>query len=291
MDYRGNVLITGASSGIGESCAVFLSRLGFTVFAGVREKSAAEKLALQNPEKIIPVFIDITNQTMIDNVFELINQKAGQQGLYGLVNNAGIGFGAPIECIPPEQLKKVFEINVFGQIAMIQTFLPLIRKARGRIVNMSSISGRLPQPYQSTYSAAKMALESFSDSLRVELRPWDIRVSVIIPGGVKTPIWNKSTEITRQLFAQCPLHQQELYKPSITAFLHTADGFCRRSISPQAVAKAVARALAAPNPRSRYIVGTDAHVMYYFIKPLPDLIRDWALAKFMGLPKRGSQIS
>jgi NAD(P)-dependent dehydrogenase (short-subunit alcohol dehydrogenase family) len=291
MNIQGNVLITGASSGIGEVCAISLARLGFRVFAGVREKSAAEKLARLDVENIVPVFIDITNPAMIDEAFELIAEKTGAQGLYGLINNAGIGFGAPIEYIPFEQLKKVFEINVFGQIAMIQKFLPLIRKARGRIVNISSISGRLPQPYQSTYSAAKMALESFSDSLRVELRPWDIRVCVIEPGSVNTPIWNKSIEETWQLFAQYPLSGQELYKPSIEAFLNAANKFYQNSIPPQAVAKAATHALTARTPHTRYIVGKDAILLYYLIKPLPDMMRDWVLARLMGLPKKGSQVS
>lgn len=288
MNYKGNVLITGASSGIGAATAIHLARLGFKVFAGVRKQTDADNLSSQNPGRIIPILIDIRDQLMIDTAYDWVALETGTQGLTGLINNAGIGFGAPIECIPIQQLKEVFEVDVFGHIKMIQKFLPLLRHTQGRIINISSISGQLPQPFQSTYSAAKMALESFSDSLRIELRPWNIKISIIEPGSIKTPIWSKSNDRTQELFAQFSPELQELYRSSITAFNYTADKFSHLATGSAVVAKAIEHALTAKHPRSRYLVGKDAFLMYYLLKPLPALIRDWTLAKIMGLPRKGS---
>src|SRR5205809_5130593 len=167
-----NVLITGASTGIGRACAIALDRSGFRVFAGVRKAADGDALRSESP-RIEPVIIDVTDQATIDAAAKQIDE------LYGLVNNAGITVAGPVEYLPVDDVRRQFEVNVFGHLAVTQAFLPLIRKARGaRIVFMSSVGGRVPSsPFLSPYNASKHALESFGDALRVELAPWDIRVS------------------------------------------------------------------------------------------------------------------
>ena len=188
---RPAVVITGRLDGnrsgqCGGTCASRLSRLRRSSQA-VRWRAAEA----QSPD-IIPLLLDVTDSAQIAAAAETVGRAVGDAGLAGLVNNAGIVVAGPLEILPLDQLRLQLEVNVVGQIAVTQAFLPLLRKARGRIVNMSSLNGRIASPYLAPYAASKHALEAVNNAIRLELRAWGIRVSVIEPGATTTPIWDKS---------------------------------------------------------------------------------------------------
>ena len=276
------VVITGASTGIGEACALHLDGQGFTVFAGVRGLEDGELLRKRASDRLIPIILDVTDADTITSAAGTVAERVGPRGLAGLVNNAGIALASPLEFVPLPKLREQLEVNVIGQIAVTQAFLPLLRKGRGRIVNMSSISGRLATPFLGPYAASKWALEALSDSLRVELRPWKIHVAVVEPGNISTPIWQKSRTAAEQLLEGLPPTARILYGPAID-FLrrYAVDG---RGISAAAVAQAVTHALTARRPKTRYLVGTDARVGAR-VASLPDRLRDWLIRR--ALPSWG----
>ena len=182
-------------------------------------------------------------------------------------------------------LRKQIEVNVIGQIAVTQAFLPLLRKGRGRIVNIGSISGRLATPFLGAYAASKFAMEALTDSLRIELRPWGISVSVVEPGSIATPIWEKGHATADEIFEKLPQQAHDFYDSAIAAVHKAADKSARAAIPPHAVAKAAAHALTAKRPKTRYLVGRDAQMQAALAKVVPDRMRDWLVVRFMGLPR------
>lgn len=184
-----SVVITGASSGIGQACALRLHQSGFHVFAGVRAKADAQTIRLRGEQRLQPLFLDVTISESIAAARETVEASVHPGGLSGLVNNAGIPLGGPLEFLDLDDIRCQFDVNFFGAISVTQAFLPLLRRARGRIVNMSSSGGLLALPFMGPYAASKFAMEAISDSLRVELKPWGISVSVVEPGAIATPIW------------------------------------------------------------------------------------------------------
>ncbi|HVF10558.1 MAG TPA: SDR family NAD(P)-dependent oxidoreductase, partial [Abditibacteriaceae bacterium] len=182
---RPAVLVTGASTGIGAACALHLDEIGFQVFAGVRQAAAGLELRDKAANRLTPLMLDITSTASIAEAVGTIQAATGGV-LHGLVNNAGIVVAGPLEYVPVEEVRRQLEINVVGQVAVTQGVLPLLRAGRGRIVNIGSISGRSALPFMGPYSASKFALEAITDALRVALRPWQIRVSIIEPGAVAT---------------------------------------------------------------------------------------------------------
>jgi NAD(P)-dependent dehydrogenase (short-subunit alcohol dehydrogenase family) len=180
---RGAVVVTGASSGIGEACARRLAGLGFQVFAGVRKAEDGDRLASEIPG-VTPLRIDVVDAESIAAAARTVEETAAGRGLAGLVNNAGVAVPAPIEHQPIDDFRRQIEVNLIGQVAVTQAFLPQLRAARGRIVNVSSIGGKVAVPLLGAYAASKFGLEGFSDTLRRELRPWGIEVSVIEPGTI-----------------------------------------------------------------------------------------------------------
>src|ERR671915_2319963 len=193
----GTVLVTGASSGIGEATALHLKELGFDAVAAVRKNEDAERLAGRG---LRTVKLDVTD---VDSIDAARDELAGGP-LAGLVNNAGIAVAAPLEYLPLDQLRDQLEVNLVGQLAVTQRFLPALRAGRGRIVNVSSIGGRVALPLLGAYHASKFALEAISDTLRRELRSQGVDVIVIEPGGVKTPIWRKGDELAAELTSDLP---------------------------------------------------------------------------------------
>src|SRR5919204_4783282 len=207
------VLITGASTGIGEACALHLDRLGFTVFAGIRKEADGRALQAKASPRLTPLALDVTDQGQVTATVQTIESSLGAGGLWGLVNNAGIAVGGPLEFLPVDEFRLQLEVNVVGQLRVIQAVLPLVRRARGRIVNMSSVSGKLSAPFMGPYSSSKFALEAISDALRLELRPWGIMVSVIEPSNVATPIWGKSLQAGMAVIERLPARAREPYGP------------------------------------------------------------------------------
>lgn len=278
------VLITGASSGIGWISTISAAEKGFIVFAGVRKEEDAEKLRAENTN-IIPIIIDVINQDSISNAFNKISEITGDSGLYAIVNNAGIVVAGPVEFLPLDKLRLQLEINVIGQISVIQHFLPLIRKARGRIINISSIAGFTAFPFKGAYAASKFAIEALSDSLRRELKPWNIPVSIVEPGVIKTPIWGKSIalvkDIIKEMPEQCEQYYGNIYKKMLKSIVKSVD---KKGTSPQKVANAILHALTEEIPRTRYLVGKDAYFLSGLVR-LPDKIVDWYMCKKIGLDK------
>lgn len=277
------VLVTGASTGIGEACALELDRCGFRVFAGVRRDEDARRLAQQASNRLVPLMLDVTQADSIAAATDAIREAVGQAGLYGLVNNAGIVVAGPLELLPMEQLRRQFEVNVFGQVAVTQAVLPLVRQARGRIVNMGSVSGRMAAPYLGPYAASKFALEALTDSLRGELRRWGIAVSIVEPGNVKTPIWEKSQAWAEQLRQQMSPEGQELYGQDIAAVREASLRMGASGMPVQRVVRAVMHALTARRPKSNYPVGTQTRLAIAIFKFLPVRLRDRLIRRELGL--------
>jgi NAD(P)-dependent dehydrogenase (short-subunit alcohol dehydrogenase family) len=267
-------VVTGASSGIGEACALRLDSLGFRVFAGVRKPVDGDALKSKASERLTPVILDVTSEESIAGAVRMV----GDVPLAGLVNNAGIIVAGPLELVPMAMWRKQFEVNVLGQVAVTQAFLPLLRAGRGRIVNMSSVAGRSALPYSGPYCSSKFALEGLTDSLRMELREWGISVSIVEPGAIRTPIWEKSLTGATESMSRVPAHLLELYR-TILAKMTTAAAQAEKHASPvEAVVKAVEHALTAAKPKTRYVVGSNAK-MRMKLNYLPDRTIDSLILK------------
>lgn len=278
------VVVTGASTGIGAACAVHLDRLGFMVFAGVRKSQDGATLQQQGAG-VIPLILDVTDGALILKAQQQVLEKCGSVGLYGLINNAGIAVVGPLEGVPISDLRKQLEINVIGQIAVTQAFLPLIRKARGRIVNMGSIAGRGALPLMGPYSASKFALEAMTDALRLELQQWGIHVSIVEPGAIATPIWEKSGKDAAALEVAMPMHMRSLYATLVAAVRKVVGEASARAIATDAVSQAVEHALTAFRPKTRYLVGMDAKLRAVMMTLLPDRLSDAVLTWALKLPR------
>jgi NAD(P)-dependent dehydrogenase (short-subunit alcohol dehydrogenase family) len=264
-----SVLVTGASSGIGRASALRLARAGWRVFGGVRTSADADSLRAQG---VLPVELDVTDSDQIAAAAEEVGDA-----LDGLVANAGIAVAAPLEVVPLEELRRQLEVNVVGQVAVLQGVLPSLRRNRGRVVLMGSIGGRSALPFLGPYAASKHALEAFADVLRVELRPWGMEVAIVEPASVKTAIWTKGAEHADAMRDAIAPERNELYTARIAKFREIA--LTRGpGIDPDEVAKAVEHALTASRPKARYVVGRDAHLRAW-IERLPTRLRDRVLSK------------
>ncbi len=277
------VLITGASTGIGEASALEMANNGWYVFAGVRKKEDGEKLQEKAGRAIIPLILDVTKKEDIKEAEKRVQEIVENIGLAGLVNNAGIAIPGPLEILPIEDIKQQIQVNLLGVIVMIQTFLPLIRVSQGRIVVIGSNSGFWCEPFLSIYGATKFGLEGIVDALRLELRPWNINVSIIEPGCIRTPIYEKSRESISKLQDKTPIEKQNLYAKAINALLSSVDIAEKIAVSPEKVAKAVRHALESRRPKTRYRVGIDSKIESFLIKFIPDHLRDYIIRKLMRL--------
>jgi NAD(P)-dependent dehydrogenase (short-subunit alcohol dehydrogenase family) len=295
-------LITGASTGIGRATALRLARSGWTVLAGVRDPAAGESLIEEGPAadatgrpaaagqaaepapgagRLIPLTLDVTDAEQIARAAHAVDELTGQpEGpgtgrLDALVNNAGIGIYGPLELIPLEDLRRQFEVNTFGHVAVTQAMLPALRRARGRIVFVSSIGGRVAMAFSAPYAASKHAIEAIGDTLRVELRSSHVQVTLIEPGSVTTPIWSKSRAEAERTSIPPGLKQEYGHIPA--AMGNALESTARRGIPPDQVARTIERALTARRMRARYLIGTDARAMLLVKRLLPDLLFDrWA---------------
>jgi NAD(P)-dependent dehydrogenase (short-subunit alcohol dehydrogenase family) len=267
-------LVTGASTGIGRATALRLDRAGFTVFAGVRRLADAKTLAAEASEQLVPVLLDVTNDAQIADAATLIGERVSDSGLDALVNNAGIAAAAPLEFVPIDELRHQLEVNVVGQIAVTQAVLPLLRAARGRIVNVTSIGGLVAGPMLGPYHASKFALEALTHTLRNELAPWGIEAIAIEPGQIATPIWGTASDLADRMLESMPPAAVELYGRGMAGARKAARNAAENGLDPDEVAKVIERALTAKRPRTRYTVGTDARLGASIIARLPDRTRD-----------------
>jgi NAD(P)-dependent dehydrogenase (short-subunit alcohol dehydrogenase family) len=255
-------LVTGTSTGIGRACALHLAQRGFHVLAGVRDEADAAP-------GLEPVRLDVTSAADVAAAAERVGPS-----LHALVNNAGIAVNGPVEVLPIDQWRRQLEINVIGQVAVTQAVLPALLAAPGRIVNISSISGRFAIPLTGPYAASKFAIEAISDVLRREVGPHGVHVACVEPGAIATPVWSKSRAEGEQLVDAMPADTRRRYETIINALRREAARGETDGLPPEAIAEAVGHALTASRPRTRYVVGRDARVRAMLARVLPDRALD-----------------
>jgi NAD(P)-dependent dehydrogenase (short-subunit alcohol dehydrogenase family) len=276
-----SVLVTGASTGIGRAAALRLDAAGWQVFAGVRREDDAESLRQAGSARLAPLILDITDAGQIGAAVETVG-TAAEGGLDGLVNNAGVAIPSPLETIPIEDFRRQIEVNLTGHVAVTQALLPAIRRAGGRVVFISSIGGLIAFPLTGAYHAAKFGIEAVGDVFRQELRPWGISVSLVEPGSIDTPIWERGERTADEVGERSP-EREALYGRAIESYRKVVRQLAERGIPPEKVAKVVEHALSAGRPRTRYLVGLDAKVQAR-IKPfVPTPVFDRVVARMMGL--------
>jgi NAD(P)-dependent dehydrogenase (short-subunit alcohol dehydrogenase family) len=285
---RGAVVITGCSTGIGRAAAQRLAWKGFRVFASVRKDPDAESIRSEGIAGLEPLMLDVTDEESIASAREQVEREVGDQGLAGLVNNAGVALPGPVEYLPLQTIRDQLEVNLIGQVAVTQAVLPLIRKARGRIVNIASIGGRLVTPFLSPYHFSKFALEAFSDALRVELQPWGIEVACVEPGTIATSIWSTGLASAERERAKMGEEAERHYGEGMDAAQAAAADAEKRGSSPDEVAKSIEHALTARRPKTRYLVGADAKVMARARRVMGDRRWDRVLTWQTKIPGRGS---
>ena len=277
-----SVLITGASTGIGRATALRLDTDGWRVYAGVRREEDAEALRAAGSERLTPLLVDVTDAGQIAAAAAQIEAES-PAGLDGLVNNAGVAIPGPLETLPLEDFRRQVEINLTAQVAVTQAMLPLIRQARGRIVFIASIGGRIAFPLNGAYHAAKFGIEAVGDVFRQELRPWGISVSVVEPGSIDTPIWERGERNADEIEARAHPNQEALYGKAIASFRKVVKKLAEKGIPPEKVAKAIAHALESSRPRTRYLVGADAQVQARLKAVIPTRLFDRIIAQQMNL--------
>jgi NAD(P)-dependent dehydrogenase (short-subunit alcohol dehydrogenase family) len=272
------VLITGAGRGLGYTAALKLASVGWQVYACVRTDADAEKVAAH--QGISPVLLDVTST---EHLAALRSRLPDQ--LDALISNAGIAVGGPVETLPLDELRQQFEVNVIGAVAVTQAVLPLVRQAGGRIVFISSTSGRVATPSLGAYSASKFALEAIGDALRNELRPWNIHVSLIEPGQIDTDMSKDSHQQHDDNIAKMSPEHQMLYAKH-SAGMHKAIDLMDGVISsPEEITVAIERALTDRRPRARYLVGKGSRAHAY-TRILPSPLTDAVFSKATGIPKK-----
>jgi NAD(P)-dependent dehydrogenase (short-subunit alcohol dehydrogenase family) len=279
-------LVTGASTGIGQATTLRLAKAGWTVLAGVRSDDAGSRLAGEaSAGRVQPLILDVTDFQQIKQaagrVAELTGEGSAPGRLDALVNNAGVGYGGPLELIHPDDLRRQFEVNVLGQVAVTQALLPALRAAHGRIVFLSSVGGRVAMAYTAPYGASKHAIEAIGDAQRVELSTSDVQVTLIEPGSVATPIWDKARETSDQLTVPPELQRQYGHVPA--AMDKVLQDTAKRGLPPDEVAQTIERALTASRMKARYVVGKDARAMIAARRLLPDHVFDRIAKRVLGV--------
>ena len=273
----GTVLITGTSSGIGHACAEDLARRGFRVLAGVRKESDAEAVQALAPDRIEPLMLDVTD---LDAIAALPERVGGE--LAGLVNNAGQSWPGPLEHTPVEDIRQQLDVMLLAPFALTKALIPALRAARGRVVMIGSIGGRTSMPFLGPYNAAKAGVDGFANSLRMELAPFGVHVALVEPGSIKTRIWQKGIEEGEKLLARLPDEGRRDYGERLEKMSKLAEEMERRGVDPHKVAVAVAHALTADRPKTRYVVGIDARIQALLRAALTDRALDKVLGRVTG---------
>lgn len=267
------VLVTGASTGIGRATAERLAGGGIPVLAGVRTPADAE--ALGAVPGVEPLILDVTDTAHV----AALGERLGGHALRGLVNNAGITVPGPLEELALDDLRRQFEVNLFGAIAVTQAALPALRTARGRIVNVGSIGGRVGQPFVGAYCGTKGALHLMSASLRRELRPFGVWVACVEPGAIDTAIWGKGEASSDELLARFSPDARARYAAHMGRVRELAEREARRALAPAEAARRIEHALTAGRPRAYYLLGPDAWILWALDRMLPARLADRALSR------------
>jgi len=278
-----SVLITGASTGIGRATALHLDAEGWRVFGGVRKEADADSLRAEGSERLVPLMLDVTDAEQIAAAARTIEEQVGESGLDGLVNNAGIAVPGPLETLPIDDFRRQVDVNLSAQVAVTQAMLPALRKARGRIVFITSIGGLMAFPMFGAYHAAKFGLEAVGDVFRQELRPWGIKVAIVEPGSIATPIWERGMGEADAVEGRAGAGHADLYGRSTASYREVAMKTAARGIPPEKVAAKIEHALVARRPRTRYLVGADARGQAFAAKILPTRLVDRLIARATGM--------
>ena len=285
---RPAILITGASSGIGSCCAAHFANRGYCVFAGVRNQDSIEKLELIQSDHIFPLILDVNDLDSMYAAHEKIENKLDGAGLYGLINNAAVSYSGPFEHFPTAILQEVVTTNLTSLMLTTQTFLPLIRKGKGRIINIGSLASHIYLPYNCIYGATKSALAGFSNALRIELQSFGVEVVLIEPGNISTGVWTKAMEFLDRLEQGLPLQAKKDYQVLTNLFRTNLSKASPRGANPEIVARKIQIALETKRPSPRYLVGADAHILATLISVLPLRFRDRFITKLLNLPRKSS---
>jgi NAD(P)-dependent dehydrogenase (short-subunit alcohol dehydrogenase family) len=284
MDERRAVVVTGASSGIGRATVLRLVHSGWRVFATVRSTDDAHTIERATNYAVEAVLLDVTDSRSIGEAARNVETRLAGCGLDALFNNAGIGITAPVEHTSPAALRKIYEVNLFGQISTIQAFLPLIRRAKGRIINAGSVGDHLTPPFAGALASSKAAFASMTAALRLELRPQGIHVCLIEPGSINTPAVKKTLGAIERIIANLPPEAIPLYGEAMRRMATTFARIECAGSAPEAVAAVVERALTDRCPRTRYLAGKDARKLTMLAWLLPEKLLDQAVLKTFGLP-------
>lgn len=272
------VLVTGAGSGIGLATALLLKARGFAVYAGARKE---EDLARLEALGLLPLPLDVTRPEDLEEA-----KRALPEGLFGLVANAGIAPAGPLELVPPEVVEEGLRVNVLGTLRTVQAFLPHLRRGRGRIVLMGSVSGLVALPLMGPYAASKFALEALADALRVELAPFGVKVVLVEPGSVATPIWERSLRWAEGYLLPPPPGTEGVYGAYLEAARRMAERNAQRGLPPKRVAEAVLEALTHPRPKARYLVAHPARAREVrLLRLLPTSLRDALILRVLRSPR------
>ena len=276
-----NVVVTGASTGIGAACAEYLDERGFRVFATVRKQADADRIAALGSSRLEPLFLDVTDAESIAKAAQRIDAALEGAGLAGLVNNAGISVDVPLECVDIGALRHQLEVNAVAPVVVTQAFLPLLRRARGRVVNVSSVNGRVASPFSGPYCMSKFALEAFTDCLRQELAEWGMHVASVEPGYIATAMLEKAH--AADWSAEASKRELDLYGEGYRAFKEFEKQGVDSAVPCDVVSQAIFHALTARRPRTRYPVGKNARLFTSLAQFFPDRAVDWVTRKVMGL--------
>lgn len=278
MNKSKAILITGASSGIGRYMVETLTARGHFVFAGYRKAEDANALKLINPEKVQSVWLDVTDDNSVNQV-KIEIEKSGRK-LDVLINNAGLAIGGPLEALSLIEIRKLYEVNFFGLISVIQTFLPLLRLSQGRIVNISSIAGVFAVPFMVPYSSSKYSVEALSDGLRRELRNQKVKVIMIEPGSLKTPLWRKSIDWSNQALLARP-ETLTYYQPELDNFIKFLELNVKYADNVSKLRLAIISAVEKTRPQVRYRGYFKNWLLVILIKFSPGKFIDAVFKKFL----------
>ena len=273
------VLITGTSTGIGAATVKLLADSGYTVFAGVRTEEAVQKWQQKNHPHIIPLRLDVTQTTAITEACQEIAKTVGEDGLFALINNAGFNIGTPTELFEEEVAKQLMETHFWGMAKLCKACIPLLRKhvqaagSSAKIINVGSVGSISSFPFSQFYNAAKFAILGFTESIRFELAPQNIQCSVVIPGAVKTGMWQRTRESANNTLLQLPTEQAHYYRDNLLKVMSISKKIENKGMNPEKAALVFKKILESPKSRFKYFIGLDARVVYLLVKYLPDALR------------------
>jgi NAD(P)-dependent dehydrogenase (short-subunit alcohol dehydrogenase family) len=278
MGSSNAVLVTGAGGGVGSALTRALAERGFTVYAGVR--SGAGEWADLPGVRVLT--LDVTDGQSVAAAADTVRRAQGGEGLRAVVNNAGVIVQGPLELVPDDELRRQFEVNVFGPALVTRTFLPLLRAGGGRVVNVSAPTARVAFPYMGPIGASKAALESLSDASRIELAQWGVPVVVVQPSGMTTDIFAKAQAAEDESMLDADPETVRLYRPAMEAFRRAS---AKQKLDPvDDVVKTLVKAIETRRPDRMYVVGGVAR-QAAILSRLPSGLRDRLLVGALGLGK------